>query len=65
MATNRKRIPRSRIDSGLTGAEEMFVYGKTEKHVNTFEELDLEYAIHPKAKARVAELLKLREQAKN
>jgi len=65
MATNRKRTPRSRKDTGLTGAEEMFVYGKTDKHVNKFHELDLEYPIHPKAIARVEELMKLREEAKN
>jgi hypothetical protein len=60
MATNRKRIPRSRKDTGLTGAEEMCVYGKTEKHVNPFEELELEYPIHQKAKARVEELQRIR-----
>ena len=65
MATNRKRTPRSRKDTGLTGAEEMFVYGKTDKHVNSFEELGPEYPRSDKEKARVAELLKLREQAKN
>jgi hypothetical protein len=40
----------------VIGAEEMFVYGKTNKHVNSFEELDLEYSIHPEAKAMVEEL---------
>lgn len=60
MATNRKRIPRSRKDTGLTGAEEKFVYGKTDKHVNPFEEMDLEYPLHPKAKARVEELERLK-----
>lgn len=56
MATNRKRVPRSRTDTGLTGAEEMYLFGKTEKHVNPFEELNLEYAIHPKEKTRTKEL---------
>ncbi|OHB54670.1 MAG: hypothetical protein A2Y12_19105 [Planctomycetes bacterium GWF2_42_9] len=56
MATNRKRVPRSRTDTGLTGAEEMYLFGKTEKHVNPFEELNLEYAIHSKAIKRVKEL---------
>lgn len=48
----------------ITGAEEMFVYGKTDKHANKFEELYLEYPQTDKEKARVEELLKLREQAK-
>ena len=56
MATNRKRVPRSRKDTGLTGAEEMYVYGKTDKHVNSFEELGLEYPNSSKEHARVAEL---------
>lgn len=60
MATNRKRIPRSRMDTGLTGAEEMFVYGKTEKHVNSFEEIGLEYPQTNKEKARVEELQRLK-----
>jgi hypothetical protein len=61
MATNRKRIARSRKDTGLTGAEEMFVYSKTDKHVNPFEELDLDYPNSPKALARVAELNRIKE----
>ena len=60
MATNRKRTPRSRKDTGLTGAEEMFVYGKTDKHVNSFEELGLEYPHTDKEKARVEELQRLK-----
>lgn len=43
----------------LTGAEEMFVYGKTDKHVNKFEELYLEYPQTDKEMARGEELLKL------
>ena len=61
MATNRKRTPRSRKDTGLTGAEEMYVYGKTDKHVNEFLMLDLEYPNSPEAHARVAELNLLKE----
>jgi hypothetical protein len=38
----------------------MFVYGKTDKHVNPFEMMELEYPIHPKAKAKVEELLKMK-----
>lgn len=60
MATNRKRTPRSRKDTGLTGAEEMFVYGKTDKHVNPFEELGLEYPHTDKEKARVELLQRLK-----
>ena len=60
MATNRKRTPRSRKDTGLTGAEEMFVYGHTDKHVNSFEELFLEYPQTDKEKARVEELQRLK-----
>ena len=63
MATNRKRTPRSRKDTGLTGAEEVFVYGKTEKHVNSFEELALEYPQTHKEKARVEELNRLKKAA--
>jgi hypothetical protein len=61
MATNRKRIPRSRKDTGLTSAEEMFVYGKTEKHVNPFEELGLEYPQTDKEKAKILDLQRFKE----
>ena len=37
----------------------MFVYGKTDKHVNKFEELYLEYPQTDKEMARGEELLKL------
>lgn len=56
MPTNRKRTARSRKDTGLTGAEEMFVYGKTEKPVNPFQQLDLSYPISKQAKAKVEAL---------
>ena len=50
------------VDSikSLTGAEEMIVYGKTDKHVNPFEMMELEYPIHKKAKANVEELQRLK-----
>lgn len=57
MATNRKRTPRSRKETGLTGAEEKFLYGKTDKPVNPFEWGELIYPHSPKRKARVAALL--------
>jgi hypothetical protein len=41
MSTTRKRVPRSRQESGLSGAEEMFVFGSTAKPVNKFEVDDL------------------------
>lgn len=60
MPTNRKRTPRSRKDTGLTGAEEMFVYGKTENPINPFQQLDLDYPMSHKAKAKVEELNRLK-----
>lgn len=38
----------------------MFVYGKTDKRVNPFEMMELEYPIHPKAKAKVEELQRVK-----
>jgi hypothetical protein len=63
MATNRKRTPRNRKDTDLTGTEEMFLWGKTEKHVNSFEMLGLEYPHTDKERARVEELQRLKKAA--
>lgn len=60
VATNRKRTPRSRKDTGLTGAEEMFVYGKTNKPINQFETLSLTYPRTEKEQTTVEELNRLK-----
>lgn len=72
MATNRKRIPRSRKETGLTPAEHYFLYGEKDpreltpeeasKLYNPFEMLMLIYPNTPKAKARVEELKSLRPE---
>jgi hypothetical protein len=52
---------RCRKSSGLTPAEEFFLYGKTRGEVNQFELLDLECPISAEQKSKVADLLRLKK----
>ena len=62
MATNRKRTPRSRKQTGLTPAQHFFVYGEEIGKVNCFEMLTLECPRTELEKTKVEEMLKLRKK---